>query len=133
MKRAAIVTALLAALLALPASAAAPEPPTATPPPTSPTDIGGTPTNTVTPTPGPCDGHCDFRACGPPCPDGSPMAVCAPIGDVCGCTFIGCAPSTCAQCACTGDRNGDGRVTVDEIIDTVNNALNGCPLSTPTP
>ena len=28
---------------------------------------------------------------------------------------------------CTGDRNGDGQVTIDEILDSVNNALNGCP------
>jgi DNA-binding beta-propeller fold protein YncE len=37
-------------------------------------------------------------------------------------------PST-AQCAaimCTGDGNGDGTVTIDEIMTAVNNALDGC-------
>lgn len=29
--------------------------------------------------------------------------------------------------ACNGDRNGDGTVTIDEILDAVNKALNGCP------
>ena len=32
----------------------------------------------------------------------------------------------CAECTCTGDRNADGVVTVDEILSAVNNALNGC-------
>jgi hypothetical protein len=26
-----------------------------------------------------------------------------------------------------GDRNGDGTITVDEILAAVNDALNGCP------
>jgi len=36
---------------------------------------------------------------------------------------------------CNGDRNGDGHVTVDEIVDAVNNALTDCmaPLATPAP
>ncbi|MFI5398627.1 MAG: LamG domain-containing protein [Candidatus Binatia bacterium] len=38
-------------------------------------------------------------------------------------------PSACAQCTCTGDRNGDGVVTIDEILTAVNNALNGCSFS----
>jgi hypothetical protein len=30
--------------------------------------------------------------------------------------------------ACTaGDANGDGKITVDEIVLAVNNALEGCP------
>jgi hypothetical protein len=34
-----------------------------------------------------------------------------------------------AQCdPCEGDFNGDDQVTVDEILVSVNNALNGCPL-----
>ncbi|MFI5395607.1 MAG: DUF1566 domain-containing protein [Candidatus Binatia bacterium] len=38
-----------------------------------------------------------------------------------------------AQCCdrCEGDFNGDGKVTVDEILTAVNNALTGCP--TPGP
>jgi hypothetical protein len=34
---------------------------------------------------------------------------------------------------CDGDFNGDDSVTVDEIIVSVNNALNGCPPEPPTP
>jgi len=30
-----------------------------------------------------------------------------------------------AQTQCCGDCNGDGSVTIDEILTTVNNALNG--------
>jgi hypothetical protein len=29
--------------------------------------------------------------------------------------------------ACCGDCNGNGTVTIDEILTSVNNALNGCP------
>jgi hypothetical protein len=37
-----------------------------------------------------------------------------------------------AQCdQCKGDFNGDGNVTVDEILTSVNNALSGCPLPGP--
>jgi hypothetical protein len=37
-----------------------------------------------------------------------------------------------AQCdQCEGDFNGDGRVTIDEIIVSVNNALNNCPAPGP--
>jgi hypothetical protein len=39
-------------------------------------------------------------------------------------------PPTTVECAalmCTGDRNGDGSVTVDEIMSAVNNSLDGCP------
>ncbi len=32
---------------------------------------------------------------------------------------------------CDGDGNGDGQVTIDEIVDAVNNGLNGCPPATP--
>jgi hypothetical protein len=138
MGRAVSITIVLAALAALPlgpvsftrpAGAATSEPPTMTPPPPSPTDPGGTGTPTETPTAGPCGSHCDYRPCGPLCPDGSPMAICHPYLGFCGgaCDEIGCPPSVCAQCACTGDRNGDGQVTIDEIIDAVNNALQGCP------
>lgn len=35
-------------------------------------------------------------------------------------------PSACAQCTCTGDRNGDKVVTIDEVVATVNSFLNGC-------
>jgi len=37
--------------------------------------------------------------------------------------------STCAA----GDVNGDGQISVDEILQAVNNALEGCPGPTPTP
>jgi hypothetical protein len=34
--------------------------------------------------------------------------------------------------ACTaGDANGDGQITVDEILTAVNNALDGCRVSPP--
>jgi hypothetical protein len=35
--------------------------------------------------------------------------------------------STGSSASCCGDCNGNGQVTVDEILTTVNNALNGCP------
>jgi len=35
--------------------------------------------------------------------------------------------SPCAECACIGDRDGDGTVTVDEAVEVIGNALNGCP------
>jgi hypothetical protein len=35
---------------------------------------------------------------------------------------LGLAPVTCHS----GDGNGDGEVTVDEIVAAVNNALSGC-------
>jgi hypothetical protein len=39
---------------------------------------------------------------------------------------LGSAPPS----ACPGvDRNGDGHVTIDELIAAVGNALNGCPAS----
>jgi hypothetical protein len=28
---------------------------------------------------------------------------------------------------CTGDHNGDGKVTIDELVTAVNNNLNECP------
>lgn len=41
-----------------------------------------------------------------------------------------CVPTAqCAALVCTGDRNGDGAVTVNEIMSAVNNGLNGCPVS----
>jgi hypothetical protein len=72
------------------------------------------------------------QPCGPPCPDGSPMGTCF-CEFTCACISSGCAPSVCAQCSCNGDRNGDGQVTVDEVVDAANNALHGCPPSTPVP
>lgn len=38
------------------------------------------------------------------------------------------AAQTIAGPQCLGDRNGDSQVTVDEVVGTVDNALNGCPL-----
>ena len=41
---------------------------------------------------------------------------------------------TSAHASCIGDTNGDGRVTVDEIVAVVNEALVGCAADpTPTP
>lgn len=34
---------------------------------------------------------------------------------------------SCAACSCNGDRDGDGVVTVDEVVAAVNNLLEGCP------
>jgi hypothetical protein len=41
------------------------------------------------------------------------------------------AGSAAAQCC--GDCNGDGHVTIDELITAVNNALSDCGAATPTP
>jgi hypothetical protein len=38
-----------------------------------------------------------------------------------------CLLSAVAEAQCAGDADGDGRVTVDEIVTTVNFALGGCP------
>jgi hypothetical protein len=35
--------------------------------------------------------------------------------------------STCSECTCAGDRDGDGTVTVDEAVAVVGNLLDGCP------
>lgn len=35
--------------------------------------------------------------------------------------------SPCVECTCAGDRDGDGRVTIDEVVAVVNNVLEGCP------
>jgi hypothetical protein len=45
------------------------------------------------------------------------------------------AASGLAQAQCAGDLDGDGQVTIEEIIVAVNNALSGCPdvEVTPTP
>lgn len=34
--------------------------------------------------------------------------------------------SPCTECACAGDRDGDGTVTVDEAVEVVGNLLDGC-------
>jgi hypothetical protein len=34
--------------------------------------------------------------------------------------------NTALQTCAAGDANGDGQITVDEILAAVNNALNGC-------
>jgi hypothetical protein len=74
-----------------------------------------------------CFGTCrsSGEPCGLPCPDGSFMGTCF-CEFACICIQRGC-PSVCAQCPCTGDSNGDGQVTIDEILGAVNNALSGCP------
>ena len=39
-----------------------------------------------------------------------------------------------AQCDCVGDSNGNNRVEVHELVQAVQNALDGCPVpATPTP
>ena len=43
------------------------------------------------------------------------------------------APCTTLAQPCPGDLNGDGEVTINEIIVAVNSALNGCTLPSPTP
>jgi hypothetical protein len=43
------------------------------------------------------------------------------------------SPTSAVDAPCAGDLNGDGEVTVDEIITAVNSALNGCPAVMPTP
>lgn len=39
---------------------------------------------------------------------------------------IAAVPSPSAPQPCTGDQNGDGHVTIDEVITSVSNVLNGC-------
>jgi hypothetical protein len=46
---------------------------------------------------------------------------------------IVCAMGMRAAAQCCGDCNGDGRVTINELIIAVNNALDGCGGATPTP
>ena len=41
--------------------------------------------------------------------------------------WTGAAAASCADCVCTGDRDGDGTVTIDEVVAAVHNALDGCP------
>jgi hypothetical protein len=86
-----------------------------------------------------CWPNCSYRShagdpCGLPCPDGSVAGRCiCPLGaDMCYCQGS-CPPTACAQCQCNGDRNGDGRVTIDEVLDAVHNALEGCPTPIQTP
>lgn len=43
------------------------------------------------------------------------------------------APGRAHGQSCLGDLNGDGAVTVNEILVAVNSALNGCALPSPTP
>src|SRR5262245_7585559 len=33
----------------------------------------------------------------------------------------------CSTCSCSGDSDGDGTVTVNEVVEVVNNLLDGCP------
>jgi hypothetical protein len=46
------------------------------------------------------------------------------------CLFLFTAHAAVAQCL--GDANGDGMVVISEIIQVVNNSLNGCSAPTPT-
>jgi hypothetical protein len=42
-------------------------------------------------------------------------------------TMVNIALGNASASACSpGDANGDGQITVDEILTAVNNALNGC-------
>ncbi len=140
-----LLAASLVAALGIASERAGSEPPPAAPAGACSSAIEQGEALTATPAPPPaptptiltltgCDG-CHNQPCGPLCPDGSPSAICANTLEsaVCGCVFVGCAPSPCTECSCTGDRNGDGQVTIDEIVVAVNNALNGCPPPTPTP
>ncbi len=44
-----------------------------------------------------------------------------------------CTLAAGAQAQCCGDCNGDGTVSINELITAVNNALLGCGAATPTP
>lgn len=46
--------------------------------------------------------------------------------------FLVLPVSAAAQAQCSGNRGGDGAVTVDEIIAAGSNALHGCSAATPT-
>jgi hypothetical protein len=41
--------------------------------------------------------------------------------------LVGLIPVESADASCLGDANNDTRVTVDELVTSVNNALSGCP------
>jgi hypothetical protein len=42
-------------------------------------------------------------------------------------SMVNVALGNAAVCTCeTGDANGNGQVTIDEILTAVSNALNGC-------
>lgn len=43
-------------------------------------------------------------------------------------SLLVCTVPTLGQAQCLGDFNGDGKVTVDELVAAVGNALNGCPV-----
>lgn len=90
-------------------------PPTSTPPPTA--------TPTPTPTPVPCDGDCDGNAV-------------VTVGDLLIMVNVALGSVNVSTCR-EGDVNRDSRITVDELLTGVDNALNGCPqfqpLETPPP
>jgi hypothetical protein len=44
-----------------------------------------------------------------------------------------CALAASARAQCCGDCNGDGTVTINELVTAVNNALDACGAATPTP
>ena len=45
--------------------------------------------------------------------------------------MVNIALGTAPVSACmAGDANGDGEITINEIVAGVNNALNGCPVGT---
>lgn len=48
-------------------------------------------------------------------------------------SIVPAASGRVARSLCDGDLDDDGAVTIDEIITSVNNALNGCPAPTFTP
>ena len=49
------------------------------------------------------------------------------------CSLLAAAPAARAGAQCCGDCNGDGTVTINELITAVNNALDACGAATPTP
>jgi len=77
----------------------------------------------TSPTPPPCTGDCDSIG----------QVI---INNVLTMVSIALGNATVANCL-PGDANHDGRITVDEILTAVTNALNGCgvplPTRTPTP
>lgn len=86
--------------------------PTATATPTTTPVATATPTPTTIATPKPCVGDCHGL-------------IEVSVGDLI--TMVNVALGNAALSACSaGDANGDGQITVDEILKAVGNGLNGC-------
>jgi hypothetical protein len=93
----------------------------------TPTPAPPAPTPTPTPVLGACAAACDSRPCEGQCPDGSVAeGVCTSLTIDRGCA---CTLSCRRVSLCPGDCNGDGQVTVSELVLGVNIVLGVAPLA----